>query len=239
MRGWATAISQAARWCRGRQMPAEQHVQSLSRVAALLEPSTVHGLDLPLLHPHRVRVDPQGAPKYRSCRSDAARQRSQESPRPQPRSPDPEAVHVQTEHRWRDSGDRGASQGTLVCLIELAHVDTLGRRPLRLATPKTMTPPLFAIAATSLGKSACGKPFAGGSSDFQSRSLVSATPAATAASRSSSVRGPGATPSARWSAVKLMIEGYDRPTTGTVGYRRRSTGLPASRTGGCKVDPPL
>lgn len=40
---------------------------------------------------------------------------------------------------------------------------------------------LLAIAATSSGKSVCGRPFSGGSSDFPSRSLASATPSLTVA----------------------------------------------------------
>jgi hypothetical protein len=119
----------------------------------------------------------------------------------------PKAMHFQTEHGRGDGGDGGAAQGTLVGLVELADIDSPGRRLWASCTPKTITPPpLFAIAATSLGKSVCGSPLAGGNSDFQSRSLVSTTPAATAASRSSSVSGPGPTPRARWSAVKLMVQ---------------------------------
>src|SRR5664279_2467476 len=119
----------------------------------------------------------------------------------------PKAMHFQTEHGRGDGGDGGAAQGTLVGLVELADIDSPGRRLLGLAYAEDD----HATAAVRhrgdiLGKSVCGSPFAGGNSGFQSRSLVSTTPAATAASRSSSVSGPGPTPRARWSAVKLMVQ---------------------------------
>ena len=65
-------------------------------------------------------------------------------------------------------------------------------------------PPLFAMAATSFGKSVCDSPFYGGSSDFQSKSSDSVAPASIAASSSSSVCGLGPRPMTRWRAVKLI-----------------------------------
>lgn len=45
----------------------------------------------------------------------------------------PKAMHFQTEHGRGDGGDGGAAQGTLVGLVELADIDSPGRRLLGLA----------------------------------------------------------------------------------------------------------
>ena len=113
---------------------AEQSIQDLGCVTALLEPHAVHGLDLSFPHPHRVRVVAHRGAEV-LVPVDEMRpvntRRNLDHDRPVPLGA--KAIHVQTEHGREDSGDRGAAEGTLVCLIELTHIDPLGRRLLHLA----------------------------------------------------------------------------------------------------------
>ncbi len=112
----------------------EQRVQGLGRVATFLESRAVHGLDLPLLHPHRIRVVAHGRPEIlvpvdEMWPLDTCGHLDNDGTV----SPRPEAMDTQAEDRRGDSGDRRATQGTLVRLPKLAHVDASSRRLLGLA----------------------------------------------------------------------------------------------------------
>lgn len=151
----------------------EEVVQRLGGVAPFVEPRvTSPRPGVPSSTPFLSRCA-RAHQSSRSCRPGGVRRCSVGPPHDGTLALVSEAVHVEAEHGWGDSGDRGAPQGTLVCLVELADVDPLRRRLLRL------TNAVDDQSSTAVGhrgdifrKSVCGSPFAGGSSDFQSKSFV-------------------------------------------------------------------
>jgi hypothetical protein len=107
----------------------DERVQGLGRVATLVEPSTVHRLDLPLPHPHRVRAIANRSaevvvPVDQMRPVHAGGNHNHDGPFPH----GSQGMDGHAEHGRRDRGDRGAAQGPLVDLVARTHIDAARRR---------------------------------------------------------------------------------------------------------------